>query len=101
MKAVDIDTMSWEGNAADRTKCRSALKQHITTGEEKFMASAADKRASRKEGTISIRPGTTHRCDVCNKDYHSHKVPSRLVLIRLIGVFNHNFAHGIATSAKM
>ena len=29
------------------------------------------------------------------------KVPSRLVLIRLIGVFNHNFAHGLATTAKM
>ena len=70
-KAVDIDTMSWEGLAADRTKWRSALKQHLETGEEKLMAAAADKRACRKEGSSSIRPETTRRCDVCNKDCHS------------------------------
>ena len=61
MKAVDIDTMSWEGLAADRTEWRSALKQHgLETGEEKLMAAAADKRARRKEGSSSIRPETTH-----------------------------------------
>ena len=70
MKAVDIDTMSWEGLAADRTKWRIALKQHIKTGEYKLMAAAADKRARRKEGSSSIQPETTHRCDVCNKDCH-------------------------------
>ena len=37
MKAVDIDTMSWEGLASDRTKWRSALKQHLKTGEDKLM----------------------------------------------------------------
>ena len=36
MNAVDIDTMSWEGLAADRTKWRSALKQHLKTGEDKL-----------------------------------------------------------------
>ena len=34
MKAVDIDPMSWEGHAVDRTKWRSALKQHLKTGED-------------------------------------------------------------------
>ena len=29
VKAVGIDTMSWEGLAADRTKWRTALKQHF------------------------------------------------------------------------
>ena len=58
VKAIDI--MPWEGLAADRTKWRSALKQHLKTGEEKLMAAAADKRAHRKEGSSSIRPGTTH-----------------------------------------
>ena len=72
INAVDIDTMSWEGLAADRTKWKSALKQHLKTGEEKLMAAAADKRARRKEGSSSIRPESTHRCDVCNKDCHSH-----------------------------
>ena len=60
MKAVDIDTMSWNGLAADCTKWRSALKQHLKTGEEKLMTAAADKRARRKEGSSSIRPETTH-----------------------------------------
>ena len=48
MKAVDIDTMSWEGLAADRTKWRSALKQHLKTGKDKLMTDAADKRARTK-----------------------------------------------------
>ena len=72
MKAVDIDTKSWEGLAADRTKCRSALNQHLKIGEGNLMAAAADKRARRKQGSISIRPETTLRCDVCDKDCHSH-----------------------------
>ena len=71
MKTVDIDTMSWEGLAADRAEWRGALKQHLETGEEKLMAAAADKRARRKDGSSSIRPETTHMCDVCNKDCHS------------------------------
>ena len=45
MKVVDIDTMSREGLAADRTKWRSALKQHLKTGKYKLMTDAADKRA--------------------------------------------------------
>ena len=72
MKAVDIDTMSWESHAADRTKWRSALNQHLKTVEDKLMAAAADKQARRKEGSNSIRPESTHICDVCNKDCHSH-----------------------------
>ena len=36
MKAVDIDTMSWEGLAADRTEWRNALKQHLETGERNW-----------------------------------------------------------------
>ena len=48
MKAVDIDTMSWEGLAADRTKWRSALKQHLKTGKDKLMTDAADTRARTK-----------------------------------------------------
>ena len=78
MKTVGIDTMSWEGLAADRTGWRSALKQHLKTGEAKLMTAAADKRARRKEGSSSIRPTTTHLCVICNKDCHSH-----------IGLFSH------------
>ena len=59
--------MSWEGLAADRTKWRSALKQHLKTGEDELMAAAEDNRVRRNEGSSSIRPETTHICDVCNK----------------------------------
>ena len=72
MKAVDIDTMSWEGIAADRTKWSGALKQHLKTGEDKRMTAAADKRARRKEGSSSIRPETIHKCVTCDKDCHSY-----------------------------
>ena len=34
----------------------------------------ADKRARGKEGSSSIRPETTHRCGICDKDCHSHIV---------------------------
>ena len=54
MKAVDIDTMSWEGLAADRTKWRSALKQHLKTGKDKLMTDAADKRARTNEDSSSM-----------------------------------------------
>ena len=78
MKAVDIDTMSWEGIASDCTKWRRAQKQHLKTEEFKLMSAAPDKRARRMEGNSSIRPETTHRCDVCNKNCHSN-----------IGLFSH------------
>ena len=54
MKAVGIDTMSWEGLAAERTKWRSALKQHLKTGQDKLMTDAADKRARTKEDSSSM-----------------------------------------------
>ena len=60
VKSIDIDSMSWEGLAADRTKWRSALKQHLKTGEDKLMTATSDKRARRKEGSKSIKPETTH-----------------------------------------
>ena len=52
MKA--IDTMSWEGLAADRTKWRSVLKQHLKTGKDKLMTDAADKRARTEEDSRSM-----------------------------------------------
>ena len=54
MKAVDIDTMSWEGLTADRTKWRSALKQHLKIGKDKLISDAADKRARTKEDSSSV-----------------------------------------------
>ena len=50
MKALDIDTMSWEDLAADRATWRSALK----TGTDKLLTDAADKRACTKEDSSSM-----------------------------------------------
>ena len=36
MKALDINTESWEDLAADRMMWRSTLNQHLKTGEEKL-----------------------------------------------------------------
>ena len=38
MKAVDMDTMSWECIVADGTKWRSAGKQHLKTEEDVISA---------------------------------------------------------------
>ena len=46
MKAVDIHAMSWESLAADRTKWRGALKQHINTWEDKLMNEWSSRQAS-------------------------------------------------------
>ena len=54
MKAVDIDTMSWEDLAAGRSKWRSALKQHLKTRKYKMMPDAADKRARTEEDSRSM-----------------------------------------------
>ena len=46
--------MSWEGIAADSTKWRSTLKQHLKTGKDKLMTAAADKRARTKKDSSSM-----------------------------------------------
>ena len=54
MKAVNINNMSWVGLAADRTKWRSALKQHLKTGNDKLMTDAANKRARTQKDSSSM-----------------------------------------------
>ncbi|KAK3885511.1 hypothetical protein Pcinc_010252 [Petrolisthes cinctipes] len=75
MKALDINTNSWEDLAADRTSWRSTLHKQLLNGEEKLSAVAAEKRARRK-ATTTNRPDSTHRCDhECHSriGLHSHK----------------------------
>ena len=72
MKALDINTATWEDTAADRATWRSTLKQHLKTGEEKLMNATADKRALRKERSTSEKPETKYKCDLCGRDCYSH-----------------------------
>ena len=58
MKVVDIDTMSWEGLAADRTKWRSALKQHLKTGRKTDGCSRGQ--TSTKKGGQQLHPTRNH-----------------------------------------
>ena len=60
MKALDVNTESWEDLAADRMMWRSTLNQHLKTGEEKLVNTGVGKRARRKERNNSNRPETTH-----------------------------------------
>ncbi|GCC35901.1 hypothetical protein chiPu_0014390 [Chiloscyllium punctatum] len=68
MKVLDIVTESWQGLAANHTRWRSTLNQHLKTGEEKLLSAAADKGAHRKEGSSSSRSTTTYRGDLCDRD---------------------------------
>ena len=71
MRALDIDTESWEGLAVDRSRWRNTLNKHLKSGEAKLMNEATDKRTRRKERNKSNRLETTHRCDHCHRDCHS------------------------------
>ena len=71
MRAIDMDTESWETLANDRTKWRTALTQHLARGEEKLLNAAAVKRGRRKERSSPSTAETAYICDQCNRDCHS------------------------------
>ena len=71
MKAVDINTESWEGLAANWSKWKGALTNQLKAGEEKLTQAVTEKWACRKLSGRSDRPETEHKCDLCNRDYHS------------------------------
>ena len=70
MKALNINTNTWEDLAANRTSWRSTLHKQLQIGEEKLTAAAIEKRARRKEATVN-RPEPIHTCDLCDKVCHS------------------------------
>ena len=72
MKALDINTDSWEDLAADRMMWGRTLNQHPKTGEKKLVNAEVGKRARRKERNNSNRSETTHKCDFCGRDCFSH-----------------------------
>ena len=56
--------------AADCSSWRNTLHKQLKLGEEKLIVMADEQRACRKDS--STRPETTHKCDLCNRDCHSH-----------------------------
>ena len=72
MKALDINTDSWEDLAADRMMWRSTLNQHLKTGEKKLVNAEVRRRTCRKERNNSNRSETTHKSDFYGRDCFSH-----------------------------
>ena len=67
MKAVGIDTETWENLAAYRSQWRGAMTKHLKTGEDKLTQATTERRARRKLCVSSVeQPAYT-----CNKDCHS------------------------------
>ena len=64
MKAVDINTESWESLAANRSKWREALTKLLKSGEEKLTQTATERRGRRKQSDSLDRPETEHRTDL-------------------------------------
>ena len=77
MKAVDINTEPWESLAANRSKRRGAMTERLKAGEEKLTQAATERRALRKLSASSDRPGTEHKCDLCNRDSHRRRCSSQ------------------------
>ena len=76
MKALDMDTNSWEDLASNRSSWRSKLHAQLQVGETKLTEQAAEKRARRKrsathKSTTQPDKQTTHTCNSCGKDCHS------------------------------
>ena len=70
MKAVGIDTETWENLAADRSQWRGAVTKHLKTGEGKLTQAATERRARRKLCVSSVQQ-PAYTCNTCNKDCHS------------------------------
>ena len=70
MKAVDIDTETWENLAADRSQWRGAMTKHLKTGEDKLTQAATERRVRRKLCISSVQQ-PAYTCNTCNKDCHS------------------------------
>ena len=71
MKAVGINTDTWEDLAVDRSQWRSALQLHKKTGEDNLCSAEIAKRARTKERITAVSTDTAFKCDVCSRDYHS------------------------------
>ena len=71
MKALNININSWEDLATDCTSWRSMLHKQLQSGKKKLTVVAAEKRAHKMEMAAN-RPESMHRCNLCNRDCHSH-----------------------------
>ena len=71
LKAVKINTNSWEDTAANHDAWRLLIKRHMLGAEDNARTQAASKRAARKLRATSERASTAHICPICQRDCHS------------------------------
>ena len=69
MRTLNINTESWEDLAADSGSSKNTLHKQLMLGKEKLIVVADEQRARRKDPTT--RPETTHKCNLCNRDFLS------------------------------
>ena len=72
MKALAIDTNSWEELAKDRSSWRHALASGLEAGERNLQRLADEKRTRRKGRRDQPMTSSAFLCRTCNKDCHSH-----------------------------
>lgn len=71
LKAIDIDTNSWEDLATDRCGWRQALSAGLEAGERNLQQ-VAEKNRLRRKGNADRQPkNTAFQCLKCSKDCHS------------------------------
>ena len=71
LKAVKINTNSWEDTAANRDAWRLQIKTKVLGAEDIARTQAASKRAARKLRATSARASTAHVCPIYQRDCHS------------------------------
>ena len=83
LKALDINTQSWEDMAADRRSWRCTLQRQLKAEEEQIQTLAEEKRARRKARTSVAEPATIHTCARCVKVYLSRSL-NFIQLVRVV-----------------
>ncbi|KAL8601071.1 hypothetical protein ACOMHN_040772 [Nucella lapillus] len=71
LKALDINTESWEDIAANRSRWRCTLHRQLKAGEEQIQTLAEEKRARRKARACKANPATAHTCARCRRKCQS------------------------------
>lgn len=71
LRALDINTESWEDLAADRNSWRSTLWKQLQAGEERIQISAEERRARRKASACEANPTASHTCTTCGRECRS------------------------------
>jgi len=71
LKALDIDTNTWEELAQDRSSWRHTVNTGLRAGEEKLRKLADDKRARRKNRQLLPAAVSAFKCTKCSRDCHS------------------------------